>query len=201
MNDPPPPKKEWALTREAFERMLSWLDPDSERAGLRYEEIRAKLIGRFTRLGRVEPEDLANKTFDRVAQLLPKVIDMYKGLPEPYFYSVAYFIYKEDLDKPVTLPLPETDLLQPDPPKSPEPMDDKELLDSCLSKCVQRLSAQSRQIILGYYRGKGQEKIRLRKELAELLGIKVENLRLKAQRIRESLRGCIVDCVKSNPET
>jgi DNA-directed RNA polymerase specialized sigma24 family protein len=159
LNDSPPPKKKWALTREAFERLLSWLDPDRERAGERYEEIRLKLIGRFTRLGRVDPEDLANKTIDRVAQTLPKVIDGYKGRPEPYFYAVAYFIYKEDLDKPVHLPLSETDLPQPDPPKSPEMIDDEVLLDSCLSKCVQHLSETSREIILHYYRGE-----RLREE-------------------------------------
>jgi len=202
LNDPPPPKKEWALTREAFERMLSWLDPDRERAGARYEEIRAKLIARFTRLPCVvDPEDLANKTIDRVARILPKVIDSYKGRQEPYFYSVAYFIYEEYLKKPIHLPLPETDLPDPDPPKSPDLLDDEELLDSCLSKCVQSLSETSREIILHYYRGERQVKIRLRKELAERLGIKLENLRLKAQRIRDSLKRCISDCVKSNSVT
>jgi DNA-directed RNA polymerase specialized sigma24 family protein len=181
--------------------MLSWLDPDRERAGVRYEEIRAKLIARFTRLRCVEPEDLANKTIDRVAQILPKVIDRYKGRQEPYFYSVAYFIYEEYLKKPAALPLPETDLPQPDPPKSPELLDNEELLDSCLSKCVQSLSEASRDVILHYYRGERQVKIRLRKELAERLGIKLENLRLKAQRIRESLKRCISDCVKSDSVT
>lgn len=201
MKDLPPPKQEWALTGEAFERLLSWLDPDHERAGVRYEEIRAKLIARFTRLRCVEPEDLANKTIDRVAQILPKVIDRYKGRPEPYFHSVAYFIYEEYLKKPANLPLPQTDLPQPDPAKSPELLDDEELLDSCLSKCVQSLSGPSREIILHYYRYTGREKIRLHKEMAERLGIRLENLRLKAQRIRASLRGCITDCVKSNSVT
>lgn len=201
MEDPPPPKQEWALTREALDMLLAWLDPDRERAGERYEEIRAKLIARFTRLRCVEPEDLANKTMDRVAKILPKVIDEYKGRPEPYFYSVAYFIYEEHLKKPVNLPLPETDLPQTEQPKSPELLDHEELLDSCLSKCVQSLSETSSEIILHYYRGERQVKIRLRKELAERLGIRLENLRLKAQRIRESLKRCIGDCVKSNSVT
>jgi RNA polymerase sigma factor (sigma-70 family) len=176
--------------------LLSWLDPDRERAGEKYEEIRVGLIGRFTRLGCVEPEELANRTLDRVAQLLPKVIDGYKGRPEPYVYSVAYYIYREYLKEPTPLPLPETDLPHPTPASSGELLEDKELLDACLSQCMQHLPEQTREIILHYYRGERQVKIRSRKELAERLGIKVENLRLRAQRVRADLKNCILDCVE-----
>lgn len=201
MENPPPPKQEWALTREAFERLLSWLDPDRERAGERYEEIRAGLVGRFARLGCADPEDLANRTLDRVAQTLPKVIDSYHGRPEPYVNSVAHYIHLEYLKRPAPVPLPEFDLPQAAPPPRPDPLDDDELLDSCLSRCMQRLTLSSREMILHYYHGERQVKIRLRKEMADRMGIKVGNLRLKAQRVRADLKRCILDCVERKPLT
>jgi hypothetical protein len=44
MDDAIPPTEKWVLTREAFERLLAWLDPDRERAGQKYEKIRQKLV-------------------------------------------------------------------------------------------------------------------------------------------------------------
>lgn len=196
----PPPKQEWALTREAFERLLSWLDPDRERAGERYEEIRAGLIGRFSRLGCVEAEDLANRTLDRVAQTLPKVINSYQGRREPYVNSVAHYIHLEYLKRPLVVPLPENDLPHPNSQGKPDSLDD-ELLDACMSRCMLRLPPSSREMILHYYHGERQAKIRRRKELAERLGIRVENLRLRAQRVRADLKTCILNCVESRSLT
>jgi DNA-directed RNA polymerase specialized sigma24 family protein len=200
LDDPPPPKEEWALTREDFDRFLSWLDPDRGRAGERHEEIRAGLIRRFRRLLRhldyADPTVLADCTINRVIQTLPKVIEGYVGRPEPYIHSVAYYIYREFLRRPELVPLTDADLAPAEPAQKPDVWDDDELLDSCLSRCLQRLTQRSREMILKYYRGERQVKIRLRKELAEGMGIKLPILRLKAQRVRAELKNCILDCMK-----
>jgi RNA polymerase sigma factor (sigma-70 family) len=198
LDDPPQPKEKWALTQEAFDRLLLWLDPDRELAGEKYEEIRAGLIRRFRQLGCVEPEELASDAIDRVAKKLLEIIETYKGDPKPYFFSVAHYVHLEYLKRPAVLPLPQTDLPHPDLSRPPEEFDDDELLDSCLRSCMERLTQRSREMILQYYRGERQVKIRLRRELAERLGIKLTNLRLRAQRVRADLKECILDCMQRN---
>ena len=48
MTDGPPAlKKDWIVTPAAFEGLLQQLDPDRERAGERYEQIRQKLTKFF----------------------------------------------------------------------------------------------------------------------------------------------------------
>jgi len=192
LDDPPPPKE----PPDPFETMLLWLNPDREEAGKKYEEIRSALIKRFQQLGsRSEPEELANTTFDRVAKKLPKIIATYVGPPEPYFFKVAWFVYKEDLRKPIQVPLPAIDFPTPPLPNTEEAFE-KEVLYACLQDCVEELNPTNRALIREYYQGERQEKIIRRKELAERMGIKLTHLRLKAQRVRNTLKKCILECMK-----
>lgn len=192
-----PPRDNWALTPRSFELLLSWLHQDREQAGLKYEEIRAKLIKRFRQLGCHEPEDLANQTIDRVARILPRIIDTYKGDPEPYFFSTAYFIHLEHLRKPIMQALATLDFCDP-ATRNSEEVSEKELLDSCLTHCLAQLDEESRDLILKYYRGERKVKIQTRKAIAEKLGISLVTLRPKVQRIRATLKKCILDCMQRN---
>ena len=190
------PKQKWMLTPESFNGMLLWLNSDPNEAGKKYEEIRSALIKRFRQLrSRSEPEELTNTTFDRVAKKLPEIVSTYVGPPEPYFFSVAYFVYKEDLRKPIQMPLPTIDFPAPPLPNAEEAFE-KELLYSCLQHCMEQLSPINRVLIRNYYHGERQEKIRRRKELAERMGIKLALLRLKAQRVRNVLKKCILECME-----
>jgi DNA-directed RNA polymerase specialized sigma24 family protein len=198
LDDPPPPKEKWVLTQEAFDALLSWLDPERERAGEKYEQIRHRLTRRFQQLGCAEPEELANETFDRVARKLPEIVRTYKGDPAPYFFSVALYIRKEHLRRPAFVPLPQTELTAADLPRMPGGGDDEELMDACLRRCMGRLTERSREMISRYYQGERQVKIGLRKELAEQLGVKLPNLRLQAQRARADLKKCILECMERN---
>ena len=196
LDDPPPPKEKWVLTQEAFDALLSWLGPDREQAGEKYEEIRHTLTRRFQQLGCAEPEELANETFDRVARKLPEIVRTYKGDPAPYFFSVAFYVRKEHLRRPAFVQLPQTELTVADLPRKPQVFDDDELMDACLRRCMRHLTDRSREIISKYYRGERRVKIGLRKELAEQLGVKLPNLRLQAQRVRADLKKCILECVE-----
>ena len=205
--DPPPPKEEWVLTPESFDGLLAWLDPNRDHAAEIYEEIRSGLIKRFRQLGCQDGEDLANETFDRVAKKLPQIAPVYKGDRAPYFFSVAYYVHKERQRKPVVKSLTNDDssseeLPDPNPWYDNDDDDrDDELLDECLKQCLERLSHSNREMILQYYRGERNVKIKLRKELAAQMGIKVGNLRLKAQRIRVDLKKCILDCMEAKAST
>jgi RNA polymerase sigma factor (sigma-70 family) len=195
LNDPPLPKQKWAITPEAFDLLLSWLDPNRERAGEKYEEIRARLIKRFRQHGCGEPEQLANETIDRVARKLPEIIATYEGDPVPYFYAVAHYVHIEFLRSPAAIPLSQTDVPIGFVQAVPELFDEDESLNACLKHCMDKLAQRDRELILQYYQGERQVKIKLRKELAEGLGIKLANLRLQTQRIRAKLKTCILDCL------
>jgi DNA-directed RNA polymerase specialized sigma24 family protein len=195
LDDLPSPKQRWVLNPESFDGLLLWLDHDRERAGERYESIRSRLIKRFRRLGCSEAEELANQTMDRVAKKLPKIVANYVGEREPYFFATAYNVYREYLRKPVVMSLTNVDFAHPTLSSAQEVFE-KELLDFCLRHCIEKLHPNSREMIREYYGGEKQHKIRLRKQMAERFGIKLANLRLRAQRVRTDLKKCILDCME-----
>jgi RNA polymerase sigma factor (sigma-70 family) len=189
------PKQKWALTSEAFDGLLFWLDSDRERAGDKYEEIRAGLIRGFQRHGCNQPEDLADETINRVAKRLPEIAPTYVGEPARYFYGVAHNIHLEYLRRqPEVRPLPPRELPMRDAP--PDALEETDPEYVCLRRCMQQLSVRNREMILQYYQGERRIKIKLRQELAERLGIKLTNLRLQAQRVRANLRRCILICLE-----
>ena len=68
--------------------------------------------------------------------------------------------------------------------------------EDCLRFCLQKLSEEKRELILGYYAKDKQAKINHRTEMAQRRGISVETLRVKACRIRRALEKCIVRCLE-----
>jgi len=58
-------KERWTLTEDALTLFLSVLDPDPNRAGERYEEIRKKLVSFFQRKRCGDAEHCADDTIDR----------------------------------------------------------------------------------------------------------------------------------------
>src|SRR3989442_7441381 len=63
-------KRPWAVSREAFDRLLDWLGPDREASAQRYERIRATLIRIFEWRGARNCEEFADETFDRATRRL-----------------------------------------------------------------------------------------------------------------------------------
>ena len=182
-------------TQESFDLLLFWLHPVPDEAGKIYLKIRAGLVRNFAAHGCSVPDELADKTFDRVAQKLPKIIDTYVGEREPYIHRVAFYVLREYRAK-----LIETVELDPDlPDTKTDEIYEKELQSFCVNKCMGRLPAWKRNLIEKYYHGSKGTKIRNRKELAESLNIELAALRIKALRIRQALKKCTKSCV-ANPE-
>src|SRR5271154_647155 len=78
---------------EHLSRLLAKLNPDPERAGMTYEELRRRLI-LFFRLKRPhEAEDLADQVLDRVARRLSEGVEMERI--EFYSLGVARFVLRE----------------------------------------------------------------------------------------------------------
>lgn len=172
--------------------MLVWLDSDRERAGQKYEEIRYRLIKIFVCQGCIDPEGLADETIDRVIHKVPEIAPNYAGNPALYFSGVARYILLEYKNRTAQLRF-----LPTDPPKQVE--EDEEDIEreyECLDRCIERLRPMNRELILEYYREEKQAMIENRKRLAERIGITPNALRVRADRIRNSLQKCVADCLK-----
>jgi DNA-directed RNA polymerase specialized sigma24 family protein len=73
--------------------------------------------------------------------------------------------------------------------------DVREKMLSCLEKCLDKLLAEDRELILEYYRGEQRAKIERRSELTTRLGITPNALSIRACRIRTRLEACVNSCV------
>jgi Restriction endonuclease len=80
-----------------FDNLLQFLDADRDLAGARYEHIRQRLIRLFEWRGVSGPEDLADKTMDRVSRRVSEGLELQSSDPYGYFAGVAHLIYKEEL--------------------------------------------------------------------------------------------------------
>ncbi len=83
-----PARKLNDLKQDDFERLLSWLDSDRERAGQLYEKIRWRLIAILASRGCAEAEALADETIDRVSRRVADIEANYVGDKAIYFLGV-----------------------------------------------------------------------------------------------------------------
>jgi DNA-directed RNA polymerase specialized sigma24 family protein len=180
--------KGWVLSQESFDALLDWLAPEREQAGQKYEEIRTRLIKIFTCRGCYEPEDLTDETINRVTNRLVEIKDHFKGDQAKYFYGVANKVHLEYLRRkqPHQLEAPVVDSYR------------IEVEFKCLEHCLDRLSAENRDLVLQYYQLERKARIDQRKALAKQLGIKPNALRIRAHRIRASLQECVQECLERN---
>jgi RNA polymerase sigma factor (sigma-70 family) len=200
-------KKGWVITREAFDRMLAELHPDSERAGEQYEKIRRKLVNLFEWRGCAHAEECADETFNRVAQKICEGTSIWTDDPYSYFHGVALNVLREYLRsaEQTAKTLQEVAQIQD---TSVDPEDsllreteqrEKELLLESLNRCLKRLSPESLHLITRYHQGEGIPDKARRKELAQSLGIPLNALRIRAYRIRAAIEECVKNCLERGP--
>ena len=194
------PKRDWALSPDAFSRLLHWLDGGVDSAGRGYLEMRRRLVAYFDRKNCPTPDDLADQTLNRVARRLEEEGALEAEVPARYCYIVARFVFMEHLrgtEKFAALPRNDG---RPPAAESPAPeADDEAVLEEtmmdCLERCLGRLEARSRDLIIRYYAGRERAKIENRRALAEELGITANALSIRACRIRDRLEKCVRECV------
>jgi len=184
-----------SLTPQTFENLLDRLDPDRNRAAHGYELLRRKLVKFFERNKCLRTEELADETIDRVAKSLESAGVRDVGL---FAYGVARMVCLEaNRNMGRFIPLANEEqggrvaAAGPDPEKKivEELGQEKYLL--YLKQCLDRLPVHHKQLIVGYYNGEKQLKIKLRQEIARRRGISIEALRSEANAIRDKLRSCV----------
>ena len=185
-------KKGWVLTQEQFDTLLGWLDPDREPAGHKYETIRLRLIKIFTSRGCAEAEELADETINRVASKLSEIINKWEGDPLLYFFKVAQYVFAERR----TIESRRA-MLNRDPVVMP--IDTEEIEDTpeyeCLLHCLEVLRISERTLVVDYYKHQGHAKIKQHEQMAKAMGIAINALRIRAWRIRRTLKECVQECI------
>jgi len=177
--------KQWVPTKSSFDRFLEGLDPDRDRAGQKYEALRIKVIKFFEWRACASAEDLADETIDRVI----RKIDAGELVRDhaAYTYRVAKFLYLEKVKVPSREQALEDDFAAP---FSEIETDDTRLAD--LERCLGMLSQANREMVLRYYQEDKRAKIDHRKKLADSLGLSLNALRIKTNRIRAKLEECVI---------
>jgi DNA-directed RNA polymerase specialized sigma24 family protein len=185
-----PQEKKWSLTQKAFDRLLSCLDADRERAGEQYLKIRNKLVSYFECRDCPFPEEHADETINRVARKLASGEEIRE--PATYVYGVARLLLLEILKERTRQQSAIEHLSRMQPESIEEDEEDRRL--ECFKTCLARLDAEDRRLITQYYEGERRVKIENRTRLAERLAISQTALRIRAYRLRAALETCVNKC-------
>jgi DNA-directed RNA polymerase specialized sigma24 family protein len=184
----------WVLTGEALGRLLACLDDDVEVAGEKYEVIRRKLVKFFDWRGAQFPEECADETIDRVIRKL-ETGEAIRDIPT-YCGGIARLVLIETLKKAGSR---QVSLDQLGTVATSSTQTEESAQHSCFERCLSQLPIESHRLILQYYQDERRHKINNRQALANSLGIPLNALRSRAQRIREKLEQCVTQCIGRPP--
>jgi len=176
---------DWDLTEEAFAKFLACLDPEPSRAGEKYEALRVALVKFLDWRGALFPEEMVDEIFNRVTRKLEEG-ETIRDLPT-YCHGVARMVFLQSLERPGNKRVELEELSMVAVPKP----DVANVRRECLNHCLRQLPTENREMIIEYYRKDGRQKFDHRAAMAERLGIPLNALRGRAQRIRDKLERCI----------
>jgi len=194
-------REEPVLTQSAFNRLLQWLDDGDESHGERYLEMRRRLVAYFERRDCLDPDGLADETFNRIGRTLEEQGVILTRPPAKYCYVIARFVMLEDLRrqrKHVQLHESTASAALPGAREPGVNRDDSKVIRErrfrCLDHCLEELRPDQRQLAIDYYRETGREKIERRRDLAKRLGVSMNALGIRVCRIRDTLQACMERC-------
>jgi DNA-directed RNA polymerase specialized sigma24 family protein len=181
-----PDVKNKEVTREKFASFLDWLSPDRDTAGEEYERLRFRLCTFFAQRQCSFADELADETINRV--ILKSAEEKIEN-KIAYCYGVARNVYRESLRKEQThLDIDEVAIAA----KAPE---EPSFSRECLDDCLEKLSPDSRNLLLDYFSEAKLAKIELRRRISESLQLTQTALRMKVMRTKQKLKICVQECM------
>lgn len=187
-----PSQRKWIPTQQSFEKLLAAFHSDRDEAGKHYEKTRVKLLRYFERHEIADPDRHVDETLDRVMRRLDEgeVI----AIISAYIYTVASYVRLEAWKQQEQIRKAESEI-----ERTAIVIDHNEIepnpLELCFETCLRKLPIETRKLIHDYYSEEGSLKIKLRKQMAQRLGIRLPALRSRAHKIRISLEACVRDCL------
>ena len=176
----------WELTSEALAKFLARLNSEPERAGEKYEAIRLALVKFFDWQGAFAPEDLADDVINRVARKIDEG-DELRDVPT-YCHGVARMVLLEHRKTFLNRRAEVEEINSFAAPSETKLKDERQ---EYLERCMRELPVESRQLVLRYYQDERRQKIDVRAAMADQLGIPLNALRSRVQRIRDRLEQCL----------
>ncbi|WP_291990496.1 hypothetical protein [Luteitalea sp.] len=181
----------------AFSSLLARLDPDSDRAGVAYEQLRRALCRFFDWRAVAAADEAADDVLDRLARRLAA------GEPVQDVRSFAMGIARLVSLEYHRRPEARAESLDPavaDRVVATLPAVESDGRDRCFDRCFGDLPADVREVMVRYYGGTGRTRIEARAALARDLGVSQNALRLRAQRVRDRLEQCMRRCLAGTPQ-
>ena len=177
---------------EDLRAFLQWLTPGQAANGEAYESARRRLVLFFAGRTCPDPDSLADQTIDCAIRKLPDIPS--EASPLAYLIGIAKNIYRDYLraaQKAEPLrPVHDVAFTETDPQRETEQR------HQCLEECLAKLPAEDRALVLGYYREAKQQKIDLRRHLAEQFGLTQNALRNRIFRLNQRLALCLNSCLE-----
>ncbi len=181
------------LPQSDFERLLSWLDADREKAGEKYEQIRQNLVDYFRRRGVMDPFSLADEVIVRVTKRVAEVAQKFVGPPSYYFLGVARRVIAEHWRRPVETELSDNESVS----VSPDAGELRELIFVSLEQCFARLSAAEQSFLFRYCVETPPVKLSAsREELAREIGANLNAIRVMAHRLKRRVKRCMENLIR-----
>lgn len=186
-----------ALTKSALDTLLACLDSDRDVAGEKYENLRRKLAKHFEWNNCEYPEDCADETLNRVARKLTggeKIRDI-----THYCYGVARLIILEKLKERERRQKAFDEMARAASVQAEA--EEKERRLQCMEQCLRMLPYENFTLIVSYYQPESKKEPgdKLGERLAEEMGLPLNALRIRAHRIRASLKECLKNCLDRRP--
>src|SRR6266478_4173464 len=182
------------LTADKFAKLLARLDPDRERAGERYEDLRRTLTRFFEWRNAPFPEEQTDEVFNRIARKLFEGVEI-RNIGS-YCYEVARLVCLEALkgrdSKRASLDHSHDVAVVDRADEARE----NEIRLACLEDCLDSLTIKNRELIVAYYQDNKRDRIERRKSLAASFGLQREALANRAQRLRDKLEQCVKSCLR-----
>ncbi|HLJ49791.1 MAG TPA: hypothetical protein VKU01_27445 [Bryobacteraceae bacterium] len=179
-------RQRWTLTQGAFDRFLTRLNPDRERAGKDYENLRNSLIRFFQPHAPLDADRWADTVLDRVARKNEEIDIANLGA---FVWAVARVVRSEMFrSKREYVALDEQTDLQHEN-RTEEQLEFSQRSER-IGRCVRQLPAGESDLLLRWYTC--CEKASQRQKLAVSLGVSVASLRVRAHRARARLRQMVL---------
>jgi DNA-directed RNA polymerase specialized sigma24 family protein len=180
------------LSKPQLDALLRALGPNTEQAGVRYVQLRQKLVDFFLWNRSDRPQEDADEAMDRLARRVAEgepIVNL-----ASYAQKIARLILLESNSRSRREGTVKRFPVMPVADRSQK--DEEYKTVDCLEPCLEKLPPESMALIVEYYSGQGMALIEARKRMAVRLGVTMNTLRNRALRLRRELEDCIARCAE-----
>lgn len=185
------------ITQTGFDKLLQIFDSNRENAGIKYENLRLRLIKFFDWRNCENSEELADTVFDRIIKKIIEGEEIQNI--NAYSATIAQFVFKEYCRRNERKFQSIEDNPNIQELKSNENFVEKleqikDIRQSCFEKCLRAFDVETQKLLISYHDTDERTMIHTRKRLAEQLNLNINTLRIKICRYKSKLENCTHNC-------